>query len=263
MKQKLIIVKIGGNVLDNPAQLTQVLKAFHSIKDFKILVHGGGKKASDVLNKLGIEPRMADGRRITDAETLEVIQMVYAGLINKNIVTELQALSCNAIGLSGADANTITAKKRPVKTIDYGFAGDIKSINFEMITNLLNLKLTPVFCSVMHDSKGQILNTNADTVAAKLAAAMSKNFEVELLYCFEKNGVLQNSENEDSVIKQITPASFEVLTNQKIIGNGMIPKIHNALFAVQNGVRSCRIMNSVKLNEYTAGKLTGTEIALS
>lgn len=263
MKRKLVVVKIGGNVLDHPEQLSNVLKAFHSINEYKILVHGGGRKASEILQKLGIEPQMVEGRRITDAETLQVIQMVYAGLINKNIVAELQALGCNAIGLSGADANTVMAEKRPVKAIDYGFAGDIKSVNGGIIGNLLNLGLSPVFCSVMHDGKGQTLNTNADTVAAELAAAMAKNFDVELLYCFEKNGVLQNPEDEDSVLRQITLATFEELSRQKIIGDGMIPKIQNALIAMQNGVRSCRIMHSGDLMKYTEGKRTGTEIILS
>lgn len=260
MKEKLVVVKIGGTVLDHPARLTQFLVAFRTIKDSKILIHGGGLKASETLRKIGIEPKMVEGRRITDGQTLEIIQMVYAGLINTNVVAELQALGCNALGLCGADANVIIAQKRPVRSIDYGFVGDITSVNHEVLCGLLKLGFSPVFCSLTHNGKGQILNTNADTIAAEIAVAMTKNFAIELLFCLEKNGVLHNPEDENSLIPQINPVSFEILKGQKIIHAGMIPKIANAFFAVKNGGVSCRILKFSNLGKYIDGIMTGTEV---
>ena len=201
-KPILHILKIGGKLIENPPRLERLLSDFTNLNGHKILVHGGGKRASQLCHALSIEPKMIEGRRITDEPTLEIVTMVYAGLINKNIVSQLQALGCNAIGLSGADGNAILAHKRIVKTIDYGFAGDIDAVNTNTIAGLVNLNLTPVFCAITHNGKGQLLNTNADTIAATLATALVKQYDVHLKYCFEKKGVLSDPDNDDSVIPQ-------------------------------------------------------------
>ena len=203
-KNTLKIVKIGGNVIDNPQALTSFLTVFSSIKGPKILVHGGGKSATALAKKTGLEVQMVDGRRITDAATLELITMVYAGKINKTIVAQLQALDCNALGFTGADANTITSEKRPVSTLDYGFVGDVKNVETSTLELLLNHGVSPVFCALTHDQNGQLLNTNADTIASELAIAFASQFEVELYYCFEKNGVLKDVNDDSSVIEKIT-----------------------------------------------------------
>jgi acetylglutamate kinase len=236
MKQKLSIIKIGGNVIENKTELAKFLTLFANLDGLKILVHGGGKLATQLATKLGIESKMIDGRRITDAETLEVITMVYAGLTNKNIVAQLQSNNCNAIGLSGADGNSIQAHKRPVKEIDYGFAGDVDGVNSSMISKLLSANLTPVFCAMTHNGNGQLLNTNADTIAAEVAIHMSSFYETTLYYCFEKKGVLQNINDEDSVITQIDNHSYTKLLSDGIIADGMIPKIDNCFDAVERGV---------------------------
>jgi len=236
MKQKLNIIKIGGNVIENKAELSKFLKLFANLEGFKILVHGGGKLATQLASKLGINSKMVGGRRITDAETLEVITMVYAGMTNKNIVAQLQANNCNAIGLSGADGNVIQAHKRPVKEIDYGFVGDIDGVNRKMISKLLKADLTPIFCAMTHDGNGQLLNTNADTIAAEVAIHMGSFYETILYYCFEKKGVLKDINDEDSVIKQIDNKKYTELLNDGIISDGMIPKIDNCFNAVERGV---------------------------
>jgi len=243
MKNRLNIIKIGSNIINNTSELKKFLKLFSTMEGFKILVHGGGKKASELLPKLGIEPNMVNGRRITDAKTLEVVTMVYAGLFNKTIVAKLQALDCNAIGMSGADANSIQAHKRPVKEIDYGFAGDIDSINEDLITNLLNLGVTPVFCALTHDTKGQLLNTNADTIASELAIGLSGHYETTLNYCFELNGVLEDREDKDSVIQHMTTESYQELIEKGSIADGMLPKLHNCFHALAMGVGEVRIGN--------------------
>ncbi|TMM59441.1 acetylglutamate kinase [Maribacter algarum] len=236
MTQKLSIIKIGGNVIENKTELSKFLKLFADFDGFKILVHGGGKLATQLATKLGIESKMVDGRRITDAETLEVITMVYAGLTNKNIVAQLQANKCNAIGLSGADGNAILAHKRPVEEIDYGFAGDVDGVNKKMISKLLKADLTPVFCAMSHDGHGQLLNTNADTIAAEVAIHMSSFYDTTLYYCFEKKGVLKDISDEDSVIAQIDNPSYTKLLSEGIIADGMIPKIDNCFNAIERGV---------------------------
>jgi acetylglutamate kinase len=236
MKQKLKIVKIGGNVINNKEALTSFLADFSKMEGFKILVHGGGKRASEMIKALGIEPKMVAGRRVTDEDTLEIVTMVYAGLLNKNITAELQKNNCNAIGLSGADANTILAHKRIVKEIDYGFAGDVDGVNSNIVKTLINSKLTPVFCAITHDKKGQLLNTNADTIAAELAKGMSKHFEVELIYCFEKLGVLADVDNDATLIEKIDFIMFNFLKKENIISEGMLPKIDNCFDALQHGV---------------------------
>jgi len=236
MKQKLSIVKIGGNVIENEIELDQFLLNFSKLAAPKILVHGGGKLATKLATKLGIKSKMTSGRRITDGKSLEVITMVYGGLTNKNIVAKLQALGTNAIGLSGADGNTIQAHKRPVKKIDFGFVGDIDGINSELISTLLQSNLTPVFCAISHDGKGQLLNTNADTIASELAIGMSHKYETTLYYCFEKKGVLSNVEDDGSVIKHIDTHSYNDLLEQNIIADGMLPKMENCFHALQQSV---------------------------
>ena len=236
MKQKLKIIKIGGNVINNKEALSSFLADFSTIKEAKILVHGGGKRATEILAELGLKPKMVNGRRVTDKDTLEIVTMVYAGLLNKNITAQLQQNNCNAIGLSGADANTILAHKRVVKDVDYGFAGDVDVVNSEMIKVFVENDLTPVFCAITHDKNGQLLNTNADTIAAELAKGMSKYFEVELIYCFEKLGVLANVDDDATLIEKIDFISLSFLKKANIISDGMLPKIDNCFDALQNGV---------------------------
>jgi acetylglutamate kinase len=240
MKQKLSIIKIGGNVIENKAELAKFLVLFANLDGLKILVHGGGKLATKLATKLGVEAKMIGGRRITDAETLEVITMVYAGLTNKNIVAQLQSKHCNAIGLSGADGNAIQAHKRPVKEIDYGFAGDVDGVNSSMISKLLSAKLTPVFCAMTHDRNGQLLNTNADTIASELAIGMSELYNTTLYYCFEKKGVLMNINDENSVVKHIDSQTYQKLLKVGIIADGMLPKLENCFHALnKNVVKVC------------------------
>ncbi|MCK8480479.1 acetylglutamate kinase [Psychroserpens algicola] len=234
--ETLKIIKIGGNIINDDTELHLFLKDFATLKSPKILVHGGGKLATKLAQQMQVEVKMVDGRRITDAETLDIITMVYAGKINKSIVAQLQAHQCNAIGFSGADGNTIVSQKRPVTTIDYGFAGDVKQVNTKPLELLLKNNLTPVFCAMTHDQNGQLLNTNADTIASELAISLSEIFNVELYYCFEKNGVLNDVNNDDSVIELITPDTIQQLIDDHIIFEGMLPKIKNCLHAVSNRV---------------------------
>lgn len=243
MRHNLSIIKIGGNIIENETELTKFLTLFSKIDGLKILVHGGGKKVNQVLEKMGVVSKMVNGRRITDAESLDVAIMVYGGLTNKKIVAQLQSLNCNAIGMSGADANAIKAHKRPVKEIDYGFAGDVEGISNKMLSSILELGLTPVFCALTHNQKGQLLNTNADTIASELAIGMSINFETTLYYCFELNGVLQNFEDKSSVIKNINSDSYKTLIADGIIADGMLPKMQNCFHALNNGVKEVRIGN--------------------
>ena len=235
-KNTLKIVKIGGNVIDNPQALTSFLTVFSSIKGPKILVHGGGKSATALAQKTGLEVQMVDGRRITDAATLELITMVYAGKINKTMVAQLQALDCNALGFTGADANTITSVKRPVSTLDYGFVGDVKNVETSTLELLLNHGVSPVFCALTHDQNGQLLNTNADTIASELAIAFASQFEVELYYCFEKNGVLKDVNDDSSVIEKITASSYKELLHAQVIYAGMLPKLNNCFHALEHQV---------------------------
>lgn len=236
MKHHLSIVKIGGNVIENQVKLDKFLVAFSKLQGAKILVHGGGKLATQLADKLGIESHMINGRRITDAKSLEVITMVYGGLTNKNIVAKLQGLGTNSIGLSGADGDAIRAHKRPVKEIDYGFVGDVDGINNETISALLNADLVPVFCAMTHDGNGQLLNTNADTIASEIAIGMSAIYKTTLYYCFEKKGVLRDIRNEDSVIKHINPEIFKELLDSKSIADGMLPKLENCFHALNKNV---------------------------
>ncbi len=237
MKEKLRIVKIGGNVINDRKQLQSFLQDFSDMDSLKILVHGGGKRATELAASLGLQTKMIGGRRVTDEANLEIVTMVYAGLLNKNIVAKLQANNCNAIGLTGADANTITAHKRIVKDIDYGYAGDVDSIEKESIKLFLNNGIVPVFSAITHDKKGQLLNTNADTIASELAKGLSDSFEVELIYCFEKKGVLLDIDDDDSVIADIDKNKYEQLKADKIIAEGMLPKLENCFESLENGVK--------------------------
>ena len=240
LKNKLLVIKIGGNVVDTPSVLSQVLADFSAFEGRKIVVHGGGKIADVLLKKMDIVPQKIEGRRITDAATLDVVTMVYAGLINKKIVAELQSIGCNAIGLTGADMNAIQAHKRVSKNgIDYGFAGDIDSINTEGVAKLLEFAAeTIVFAPITHDKKGQLLNTNADTIAATLAIALSKKYDVTLKFIFEKKGVLSNPNDDNSVISTMNYADFQAGKADGTIYEGMIPKLDNAFNVLKNGVSS-------------------------
>lgn len=253
--EKLSIVKIGGNIIENESSLNNFLKLFTKLEGKKILVHGGGKRATHIASKLGIESKMINGRRITNSETLEVITMVYAGLVNKNIIAQLQALNTNAIGLTGADINAIQSNKRPVKEIDFGFVGDVKSVNSLGINKLIEANFTPVFCAITHDGKGQLLNTNADTVTSQVASSMSKLYETSIYYCFELNGVLKNIEDKNSVIKSIDSKTYQQLIADGIISDGMLPKLENCFDALKNGVSKVHIGNtsmfSQKNNNFT------------
>lgn len=259
----LHIIKIGGNVIDNSENLHRFLKDFTALDGFKVLVHGGGKVATQMAETMGIEAKLVDGRRITDIETLRIVTMVYGGLINKNIVAQLQRYGNNAIGLTGADGDFIRAKKRPVKTIDYGFAGDIfeGSIKPENIAKLLDSGFTPVFCALTHDGKGQLLNTNADTVASALAVALSKLYETTLIYCFEKKGVLQDINDEDSLIREINPERYEKLKTENMIHSGMLPKMDNAFTAINCGVSAVIIGHSDDLGQLKKKKVFGTRLS--
>lgn len=248
MAQNLSIIKIGGNIIENKTELTKFLSRFTSLKEPKILVHGGGKLATQLATKLGIESRLIRGRRITNAQTLEIITMVYAGLTNKNIVAELQANGCDAIGLSGADGDAIQAHKRPIKDIDYGFAGDVDGVNSPLISTLLESGLTPVFCALTHDGKGQLLNTNADTIASELAIGLSGIYNTTLYYCFEKKGVLMDINDEDSVITHIDSNNYQQLLADGVIAEGMLPKLTNCFHALQKNVGKVCIGHSSMLN---------------
>ena len=247
--EKLSIIKIGGNIIEDESSLHEFLKLFSNLTGKKILVHGGGKKATQIAAKLGIASTMVNGRRITDAATLEVITMVYGGLVNKNIIAKLQSLGINAIGLSGADGNTILSSKRPVKEIDYGFVGDVKNVDNQAIEVLINHDFTPVFCAITHDGNGQLLNTNADTITSQIAVSMSKNYETSIYYCFELNGVLEDINDKNSVIKHINSKSYSTLLSDGIIADGMLPKLENCFNALKNGVRAVFMGNTTILTK--------------
>jgi len=238
MMSKLWVIKIGGNIIDHPEALGRFLAHFAVLRGNKVLVHGGGKIATRMASDLGITATMVEGRRITDEAMLRVVTMVYAGLTNKQVVAGLQANGCNAIGLSGADGNTIKAIKRPVAAIDYGYVGDIlpNSVDADAIGALIGAGFTPVFSAITHDGNGQLLNTNADTIASALAVALASRYQTSLVYCFEKRGVLRDVNDETSAIPEIRTAEFEALKTSGIVADGMIPKLHNAFEAIAKGV---------------------------
>ncbi len=262
-RSQLYIIKIGGNVIDDKKSLHFFLKDFSLIKEKKILVHGGGKIATAIGEKLGIQSNYIDGRRITDDETIDLVTMVYAGLLNKKIVAALQSLQCNAIGLTGADANVLPAKKRPVKTIDYGWVGDVNAdnINSHNWQLFLDNNMIPVVSPLTHDGQGNILNTNADTMASVLSINLSKLYDVKLVYCFEKDGVLKNANDQNSVLTQLDANTYKELKENKKLFAGILPKIDNAFDAVKNGVREVIIGNSSQLNLLINGE-SGTKISL-
>jgi acetylglutamate kinase len=236
MREKLTIIKVGGKIVEEEASLQQLLKDFSSIPGHKLLVHGGGRSATTLATQLGIESQMVNGRRITDAETLKVVTMVYGGLVNKHIVAGLQAVGVNAMGLTGADMNVIRSHKRPVKDVDYGFVGDVEQVNADLLATLIRQGVVPVMAPLTHDGHGTMLNTNADTIASEVAKALAAHFEVTLVYCFEKRGVLRDAEDDNSVIPHIRRAEFEQYVKDGVIQGGMIPKLENAFAAIDAGV---------------------------
>jgi len=256
---QLAIIKIGGNIIDDEAKLAAFLDGFAAVPGKKILVHGGGKLATKVAAALGVGQQLVDGRRITDTETLKIVTMVYAGTINKNLVAQLQARGCDAIGLTGADGNSIRAHKRVHPEIEYGWVGDVDSIDAAFLTGLLLLNKTPVFAPITHDTRGQLLNTNADTIAQELARGLGRSFDVSLVYSFEKSGVLLDTNDEDSVIPRIGPAYYEELKRKQAIFAGMIPKLDNAFTALRSGVRKVIIGRAEELPRLLDGK-AGTTI---
>ena len=257
--ETLFIIKIGGNIIDDDAKLSSFLSEFASLEAKKILVHGGGKMATRLAEQAGITQQLVDGRRITDAETLKIVTMVYAGYINKNIVAQLQSHGCNAIGVSGADGNIIFAHRRVHPSIDYGFVGDIDSINTSMISNLLSENITLVVAPITHDGHGQLLNTNADTIAQEIAKAMSSEYDTSLIYSFEKNGVLTDVNDDNSVIRELHPSSYKKLKGEEKITAGMIPKLDNAFSALKSGVKKVVIGRAEHLKDLVTGH-SGTQI---
>lgn len=259
--QDLLVVKIGGNVVDNEDALATFLKDFASIRDPKVLVHGGGKIATKISKALGIEAQMIDGRRVTDAETLDVVTMVYAGLVNKKIVAGLQRYDCNAIGLSGADANVIRSKKREAGAVDYGFVADVEEVNGDQLSKLINDGLVPIMAPITHDKKGLLLNTNADTVASAVAVGLSKRFTVSLCYCFELPGVLRDRNDPKTLIERIDKDIYGQLKADGTIVEGMIPKLDNCFDAIDAGVSKVKICHANELTSLLGPKGAGTTLS--
>ncbi|MFI3304113.1 MAG: acetylglutamate kinase [Rikenellaceae bacterium] len=249
--EKITVVKIGGNVIDNEVAFASFMERFAKLEGAKILIHGGGKIATRLAKDIGVETTMIEGRRVTDKAMLDIVTMTYAGLLNKQVVAALQMNGCNAIGLSGADANAIKATKRPANPIDFGFVGDIDpaNVNSELLKVLLEAGITPVFCAIMHNGEGMLLNCNADTVASSVALGASRIAATDLIYCFEKRGVLSDVNDDNSVIELVTPANYPTLKADGVISDGMIPKIENALKAVAKGVKRVCIKHSDELLE--------------
>ena len=258
---KLLVIKIGGNVIDNPEALSRFLHTFSALPYPKILIHGGGKIATQMAEKLNIETVMVDGRRITDQAMLDVVTMVYGGLVNKNIVAKLQQIGCNALGLTGADAGIIQAQKRPIKQIDYGYVGDIELVSSNSLKIFLENNFVPIIAPLSFDKEnGTLLNTNADTMASAVAVALAKIFEVNLVYCFEKKGVLSDSENDESVIPEINVEAYEKYKTEGVINKGMIPKLDNAFAALHDGVETVIICHAEELEKAIAEKTAGTRL---
>ncbi len=259
--ESLHVIKIGGNIVDDPTLLTRCLEAFATIKGHAILVHGGGKLATSLANDMGVKQTMIEGRRVTDAATLKIVTMVYAGAINKNIVAQLQAIGVNAIGLTGTDGNLIQAHKRIHDNIDYGFVGDVDSVNIDLISTLLSSQMKLVIAPITHDGQGQLLNTNADTIAQSIAVAMAAQYNVHLIYGFEKEGVLLDMNNPSSVIAKMDQSSYIKLKADKVIFEGMVPKIDNAYLALAGGVQSVVIGKAEKMDKLMNGS-AGTTIKI-
>jgi len=247
--EKLTLIKVGGKIVEEKDTLQQLLCDFSKIQGFKILVHGGGRSATKLASQLGIESKMVKGRRITDAETLKVVTMVYGGLVNKNIVAGLQALGINALGLTGADLNVILSDKRPVADVDYGFVGDVKRVNAEQLALLIKQNIVPVMAPLTHDGKGCMLNTNADTIAGEVAKALSKFFDVTLMFCFEKKGVLRDEDDDESVIPEIDKDTFNKYVEQGVIQGGIVPKLENSFQAIEAGVKEVIITQASDIHQ--------------
>lgn len=253
--EKLTLIKVGGKIVEEPDTLQQLLRDFSSIEGHKVLVHGGGRSATKIASQLGIESQMVNGRRITDAEMLKVVTMVYGGLVNKNIVAGLQSLQVNALGLTGADMNIMRSDKRPVKDVDYGFVGDVKEVNADVLASLIQQGIVPVLAPLTHDKQGHMLNTNADTIAGEAAKALAKYFDVTLMFCFEKKGVLLNENDDESVIPEIDRASFQKYVAEGIIQGGMIPKLENAFQAIDAGVKEVIITQASEIHKHTGTRV--------
>lgn len=253
--EKLTLIKVGGKIVEEPDTLQQLLRDFSSIESHKVLVHGGGRSATKIASQLGIESQMVNGRRITDAEMLKVVTMVYGGLVNKNIVAGLQSLQVNALGLTGADMNIMRSDKRPVKDVDYGFVGDVKEVNADVLASLIQQGIVPVLAPLTHDKQGHMLNTNADTIAGEAAKALAKYFDVTLMFCFEKKGVLLNEDDDESVIPEIDRASFQKYVAEGIIQGGMIPKLENAFQAIDAGVKEVIITQASEIHKHTGTRV--------
>ncbi len=258
MKQHLTIIKVGGKIVENPASLNALLHDFAKVEGRKLLVHGGGRSATQMAERLGVETKMVDGRRITDEKMLEVVTMVYGGLVNKGIVAGLLAEGVNAIGLTGADMGIVLSDKRPVKTVDYGWVGDVRRVNAEAVSTLIESNCCPVIAPLTHDGKGHMLNTNADTMAAEMAKALAKTYNVTLMYCFEKAGVLADENDDNSLIPTITPAVLADLKAHGVVTGGMLPKLDNAMACVEAGVETVVITRA----DHIADPYAGTKICL-
>lgn len=247
--EKLTLIKVGGGVVEDPESLQELLTLFSQIPGNKVLVHGGGRSATRMAAQLGIETQMVNGRRITDIEMLRVVTMVYGGLVNKNVVAGLQALGVNALGLTGADMNVMLSEKRPVKDVDYGYVGDVKQVQGDSLAALIERGIVPVLAPLTHDGKGNILNTNADTIAGEAAKALAPYFDVTLVFCFEKNGVLRDADNDNSVIPQMNESDFRNYVAQGVVQGGMIPKLENAFQAIAAGVKEVVITKASHLGQ--------------
>ena len=253
LRGHLTLIKVGGKIVEEPESLKKLLADFSSIPGHKVLVHGGGRSATALAAQLGIESKMVNGRRVTDEEMLKVVTMVYGGLVNKKIVAGLQALDVNALGLTGADLNYMRSEKRPVAEVDYGFVGDVKEVDADMLANLISKGVVPVLAPLTHDKKGNLLNTNADTIAGEAAKALARYFDVTLMYCFEKKGVLANENDDDSVIEYINPTTFEKLVAEGVIAGGMIPKLENSFEALKAGVKQVVITRADLIKDNNSG----------
>lgn len=259
MKTKCKVVKIGGGIINEEIALAEFLSIFAKIDSPKLLVHGGGKMATELSAQLGQEVQLINGRRVTTEEGLKVATMVYSGLINTSVCAKLAEFGCTTIGLSGVDANVIESTKRPSNPVDYGFAGDIRKVNGSVLNDFMQSHLCPVMCSITHDGCGQLLNTNADTIASEVAIALSEFYDVDLFYCFEKSGVLMNADDDDSVIGEIDLAKYDSLQKENVINEGMIPKLHNCFYALKRGVQHVRIGNVNGVNEENSGTVLKLE----
>lgn len=258
MKEHLTIIKVGGKIVENSESLNSLLKDFVAVEGKKLLVHGGGRSATQMAARLGVETKMVDGRRITDEAMLEVVTMVYGGLVNKRIVAGLQALGIDAVGLTGADMNIVLSDKRKVSALDYGWVGDVKRVNAEAVATLIESGCCPVVAPLTHDGCGHMLNTNADTMAGEMAKAMAAHYDVTLMFCFEKPGVLADENDDSSLIPTITPAVLDDLKRRGVVSGGMIPKLDNAIACVSAGVESVVITQADRI----ADPYAGTKICL-